>query len=117
MNQLLMYRAVEQVTRFDILISDPHAGDGFAPIEETENLTLQEVWDWLSLGGEWAFRVTAHGNPEKIFMRGLVSYESMRDAVAGKALMVVCNATDAELTEFEQKVCDRIKTQSATRKS
>jgi hypothetical protein len=106
--QLLFYMPVEKIDRFDILISDPHAGDDYTTIEGTANLTLQEVLDWLSAGGEWSFRVTAHGNPDKIFIRGLLGFESMRDAVAGEALMSLCTANEDEIDELEKKVRARV---------
>jgi len=113
--QLLFYMPVEKIDRFDILISDPHAGDDYTTIDSTVNLTLQEVLDWLSAGGEWSFRVTAHARPDKIFMRGLLGFESMRDAVAGEALMHLCHATEEEIDELEQKVRARVLHESVAR--
>ena len=106
--QLLFYAPVEQVNRFDIWLSDPHAGDEYTTIEDTVNLTMQEVLDWLSEGGEWSFRVAAHGNPAKIFIRGLLGFEGMRDAVAGESLMHLCTANDDEIAELEKKVRARV---------
>ncbi len=106
--QLLFYMPVEKINRFDILISDPHAGDDYSTIDGTVNLTMQEVWDWLSTGGEWSFRVTAHGNPDKVFIRGLLGFESMRAAVAGEALMHLCAANEDEIAELEKKVRARV---------
>lgn len=107
--QLLYYRPVEQVTRFDILISDPHKrNDPYTTIDSSANLTLQEVWEWLCDGGEWSFRVTAHNNPDKVFMSGLTTYESMRSAVDGEALVSLCTATEEEADELAQKVHDRV---------
>lgn len=106
--ELLFYTPVEKVDRFDILISDPHAGDDYTTIEGTAGLTLQEVLDWLSAGGEWSFRVTARGNPDKIFIRGLLGFEGMRDAVAGESLMSLCTANEDEIEELEKKVRARV---------
>jgi hypothetical protein len=106
--QLLFYMPVEKVDRFDILISDPHAGDEYTTIDGTANLTMQEVFDWLGAGGEWSFRVTAHNNPNKIFIRGLLGFESMRDAVAGESLMSLCTANEDEIEELEKKVRTRV---------
>ena len=105
--QLLFYKPVEKINRFDIWISDPHAGDSYHTLDCTVNLTMQEVWDWLSGGGEWSFRVTAHSNPNKIFIRGLLGFESMRDAVAGEELIHLCTANEEELAALEQKVRER----------
>lgn len=106
--QLLFYAPVEKIDRFDIWVSDPHAGDHYSTLDSTVNLTMQEVWDWLSTGGEWSFRVTAHGNPDKIFIRGLLGFEGMRDAVAGESLMHLCTATEEEIDELEKKVRARV---------
>lgn len=106
---LLYYQDVEQITRFDILISDPHKhGDCYTTIESSVGLTLQEVWDWLSNGGEWSFIVTAHNDANNVFLRGTTSYKSMRAAVDGRILMSLCTATEEEAEELAQRTHQRV---------
>ena len=107
--QLLYYRPVEQVTRFDILISDPHKrNDPYTTIDGSASLTLQEVWEWLCDCGEWSFRVTAHNDPDNVFMSGLTTYKSLRAAVDGQALCNLCTATEEEADELAKEVHDRV---------
>lgn len=102
------YQDVEQVKRFDILISDIHAhNDPYKTIESSVGLTLQEVWDWLCDGGEWAFIVTAHNDAAKVFMRG-ETLASMRAASEGRVLMSLCTATEEEAAELVEKTRLRI---------
>lgn len=105
---LLTYAPVKKTDRFDILISDVHQGGEKIAIDGTTNLTLQEVWEWLCHGGDWAFTITAHGNPDKIFMDGVLNYLSMRAAVDGRMLCYLCEATDAEISELQEKVHKRV---------
>jgi hypothetical protein len=105
---LFYYRPVEKVTRFDILISDPYQGGEHHTIDGTENLSLQEVWEWLCTGGDWSFIVTAHNNPEQVFMRGSTYDDNcFRHAVDGEALMRLCTATKEESEEFRSDVKKR----------
>jgi hypothetical protein len=105
--EVLYHEPIEKINRFDILIADVYAGDDYTTIDGTENITMQEVWDWLSTGGDWNFRVTAHGQPDKIFLRGFVALNGMRDAVAGEALMRLGEATEEELNELYAKIRQR----------
>lgn len=106
---LMYYQDVEQIKRFDILISDPHkSGDPYTAIEGSVGLTLQEVWDWLSNCGEWSFIVTAHNDANNVFLRGTTSYKSMRAAAEGRILMSLCVATEAEAEELAQKTHQRV---------
>lgn len=108
MPDLLYYEPVTKIDRFDILISDVHAGDDYKTISSTTNLSLQQVWDWLCDGGDWSFRVTAHNQPDHVFMSGLVRYESLRAAAAGEVLVHLCSATDEEAAELKEKAHNRI---------
>jgi hypothetical protein len=105
--EVLYHEPIEKINRFDILIADVYAGDDYTTIDGTENITMQEVWDWLSTGGDWNFRVTAHGQPDKIFLRGFVALNGMRDAVAGEALVRLGEVTKDELDELYAKIRSR----------
>jgi hypothetical protein len=108
MRNLLYYEPVTKIDRFDILISDVHAGDDYTTIPSTTNLSLQEVWDWLCDGGDWGFRVTAHNMPDQVFMSGLLRYGSLRAAADGEVLVHLCEATDEEAAELKEKTRNRL---------
>ena len=105
---LLFYDPIEKIDRFDILISDPHQGGEETTITGTTNLSLQEVWDWLSRGGDWSFTVTAHNCPEKIFISGLLRYQSIRAAVDGQVLCSLCSATEDDIGDLVEKAHKRV---------
>lgn len=107
--QLLYYSPVEQINRFDVLISDPHKhGDPYTTIEGSVKLTLQEVWDWLCDCGEWSFMITAHGDSNNVFMRGETNYKSMKSASEGRTLVSLCTVTKEESEELAEKVHARV---------
>lgn len=107
--QLLYHEPCEKITRFDIHIIDPYChGDTFTVIEGSENLTLQEVWEWLGHGGDWKFKVTAHGAPEKVFMDGYTYHDyGFRAAVDGYNVVNLCTPTDEEAYELKERVYAR----------
>jgi hypothetical protein len=109
--QLLFQDPCEKITRFDIHIIDIYChGDTFTTIECSENLSLQEVWEWLCHGGDWKFKVTAHGQPDKVFMDGYLYHDnSFRAAVDGHNLAVLCEATEDEAYDLKEKVHQRYK--------
>lgn len=109
--ELLLKAPCERITRFDIHIIDIYChGDTFTTIEGSENLSLQEVWEWLCEGGDWKFKVTAHGQPDKVFLSGY-TYDDhcLRHAVDGYALAMLCDATDDEAYELKARVHERRK--------
>lgn len=107
--QLMYYEKCEQIKLFDILVSDPHAGDAFTTLASTENLTLQEVWEWLCEGGDWSFKVIAHGRPDKVFMSGLIHFNALKHAAAGEAPIHLCFATEEEANELKEKTYARLR--------
>jgi hypothetical protein len=109
--QLLFKYPCEKITRFDIRIIDPYChGDTFTTIEGSENLALQEVWEWLCQGGDWKFEVTAHGDPTKVFLSGYTYHDHcLRAAVDGHNLAVLCTATDDEAYALKKQVYKRVK--------
>jgi hypothetical protein len=107
MRNLLYYEPVTKIDRFDILISDVHAGDDYTTIPSTTNLSLQEVWDWLCHGGDWSFKVIEHDQADHVFMSGLVGHESLRAAADGELLVHLCDATDEEAAELKEKAHNR----------
>jgi hypothetical protein len=109
MPNLLYYEPVTKIDRFDILISDVHAGDDYTTIPSTTNLSLQQVWDWLCHGGDWSFKVIEHGQPDHVFMSGLVGHESLRAAADGELLVHLCAATDEEAKELKEKAHNRVR--------
>jgi len=110
---VVYYEQCEKISGFDILISDPYRrGDEYTVGQNATNISLQEVWEWLSCGGCWNFRVTATGKPDSVFMSGLLhdTCGSMRDKVDGKYLVnLVSDATREEMMEFRKQVHDRIR--------
>ena len=91
---------IEKVHLFDILISDVHAGDDYTTIDTSAGLTFHEVWEWISSGGEWAFRVTEHKNHDNIFMTG-TTYKSMDDARKGEESIYLGTANNEEVNELQ----------------
>jgi len=102
------YQNVERIKLFDILIADVHSrNDPYTTIDRTRGLTLQEVWDWLCTGGDWAFIVTAHNDATKVFMRG-ETLASLRAASEGRILMSLCTATEEEAEALARQTHKRI---------
>lgn len=98
--ELLYYEPIEKVDRFDVLISDPYCnGDEYRAIEGSSNLTMHQVWEWLSEGGDWAFRVTAAGNPDRLFMNGCTYDFGMRQASEGRVLQRLSYGRDSHEPE------------------
>lgn len=109
--QLLFQDPCEKITRFDIRIIDPYChGDTFTTIEGSENLALQEVWEWLCQGGDWKFEVTAHGDHTKVFLSGYTYHDHcLRAAVDGHNLAVLCEATEDEAYDLKERAYQRQK--------
>jgi len=107
--QLMYFEKCEQIKRFDILVSDPHAGDAFTTLPSTECLTLQEVWEWLCAGGDWSYKVIAHGRPDKVFMSGLIYVNALRHAYEGEEPIHLCFATEEEADEVKEKAFSRLR--------
>jgi hypothetical protein len=108
--QLMYFEKCEQIKHFDILVSDPHAGDEFTKLSDTTYLTLQEVWAWLCEGGDWSFKVIAHAQPDKVFMRGSLYHDNvLRHAAAGEMPVHLCFATEEEANEIKEKAHARIR--------
>jgi hypothetical protein len=107
--QLVYFEQCEQIRRFDILVSDPHAGCERRALPSTTNLTLQEVWEWLCEGGEWSYKVTAHGQPDKVFMSGLTYINALKHAYEGSSAVHLCFATEEEAEEFKEKTFSRLR--------
>jgi hypothetical protein len=108
--QLFYYEPCEKVPGFDILVSDPYAGGAFTTLSTTVNLNLQQVWEFLCEGGDWSFKVTAHAQPDKIFMRGSIYHDNMlRSAADGKTQYSLCFATPDEAADITEKTRARIR--------
>ena len=108
--QLFYHEPCEKVTGFDILVSDPYAGGEFTTLCTTVNLNLQQVWEFLCEGGDWSFKVTAHAQPEKIFMRGSLYHDNMlRSAADGRTSYHLCFANSEEMGELKEKVHKRLR--------
>jgi hypothetical protein len=108
--QLFYHEPYEKVTGFDILVSDPYAGGEFTTLCTTVNLNLQQVWEFLCEGGDWSFKVTAHNQPEKIFMRGSLYHDNMlRSAADGRTSYHLCFANSEEMAELKEKVHKRLR--------
>ena len=108
--QLWYHEPREKITGFDILLSDPYAGGGFRAIDMTVNLSLQQVWEFLCEGGDWNYKVTAHGQPDKVFMSGAIYHDHvLRHAVDGEAPVHLCFATEEEANEIKEKAHARIR--------
>lgn len=52
--------------RFDIHIEDSYASDGFSTIPHTENLTVEQVGNFILSGGDWNFQITPHGKSPEV---------------------------------------------------
>lgn len=100
MEKVITYEEdVKKIPLFDILISDIHAGDEYSTIDCSIGLTYHEVWEWISEGGDWAFRVVEHKNPDNVFMTGN-TYQSMNSARKGVAQVVLGHVTEEEIDEL-----------------
>jgi hypothetical protein len=98
--ELLYYEPIEKVDRFDVLIRDLHCDhDRLETIEGSAGLTIHQVWEWLSEGGDWAFQVTAAGNPDRVFMSGYTYDYGMRHASEGRVLQRVSYGADSHVAE------------------
>ena len=75
---------MRKIDRFDILLSDPYSDDGSDECYMAMhiNVTMQDVWEWMSNSGDWSFKITEHGNRANVFIAG-DTIESMCDAVNG----------------------------------
>ena len=108
--QLFYYEPCEKVTGFDILVSDPYAGDEFKTLNMTTNLNLQQVWEFLCEGGDWSYKVTAHARPDKVFMVGSIYHDNIfRNAADGQAQYHLCFATEDEAHEMKEKTYERLR--------
>jgi hypothetical protein len=103
--QLFYFEKCEKVSGFDILVSDPYAGGDFATLCTTVNLNLQQVWEFLCEGGDWSFKVTAHAQPDRIFMRGSLYHDNVfRHSADGERDWHLCHANPDEVAELRDKV-------------
>lgn len=108
--QLVYFEKCEKVTGFDILLSDPYAGGGFKTNSTTVNLSLQQVWEFLCEGGDWSFKVTPHGQPDKVFMSGSIYHDNvLRHAADGERDWHLCFANSEEMAELKEKVHKRLR--------
>lgn len=89
----------KKISLFDILVSDIHAGDDYTTIDSSVGLTYHEVWEWISEGGDWAFKVTEHKNHDNIFMVGS-TYQSMNSARKGENEIHLTSASEEEIEEL-----------------
>lgn len=94
---------VKKISFFDILVSDIHAGDEYEIIEGTSKLTYHEVWEWISQGGDWGYKVVEHGNPENLFMSGL-ALKNMDSARKGKETFSLGAAHEDELEKIKKEL-------------
>ena len=107
---LIYYEKCEKIEGFDILLSDPYAGDALETIDSTVNLNLQQVWEFLCEGGDWNFKVTAHGRLDKVFMSGSIYHDNvLRHATDGQVDWHLCFATPAEMEELREKTRTRLR--------
>lgn len=104
--QLVYFKKCEQIKKFDILVADRHnRNDSFTRLDCSTGLTLQEVWNWLCEGGDWAYRITAHDQPDRVFLSGVTYFENcLKHANEGEELIHLCFANDDEVTDFKNKV-------------
>jgi len=100
MTEMITYHnKIKKISFFDIWVSDIHAGEDYSIIDTTNKLTYHEVWEWISRGGDWSFKVTEHENPENIFLIGS-SYKDMDNARKGEESLVLGHATEKEMDEI-----------------
>jgi hypothetical protein len=101
-NCVTYHKNTKKIKLFDILIDDIHSmsdKDSAHTIDSTKGLTYHEVWEWISTGGDWYFKVTEHNNPENVFMTG-TTYEDMNRARKGEEDLVIGHATEAEISDI-----------------
>lgn len=96
----------KKISLFDILVKDIHAGDDYETLNSSEGLTYHEVWEWISRGGDWDFRVTEHKNYENVFMVGS-SYQNMDAARKGENEVHLASLTKEELSEMDKDLQEK----------
>lgn len=100
---------INKIRFFDILVKDIHKhGDKYETIDSSKQLTYHEVWEWISKGGDWNFKVTEHNNPENVFLVGS-SYQNMNSARKGTENLVIGHATNEEIEEIHENLFQKRK--------
>lgn len=102
--QVIYNNKINKIKLFDILIDDIHSMSDESDahtIDSTVGLTYHEVWEWISTGGDWYFKVTEHNNPENVFLTG-TSYENMDNARKGEEELVLGEATESEISDIKK---------------
>lgn len=103
----ISYRSkINKIKLFDILVDDIHSmGESSEAhtIEGSAGLAYHEVWEWISRGGDWYFKITEHNNPENVFMTG-TTYQDMDSARKGEEELSIGSATEAEISDIYKLV-------------
>jgi hypothetical protein len=101
---IIYHNEIKKIKLFDILVDDIHSmgEDSEAhTLDDTVALTYHEVWEWISTGGDWYFKVIEHNNPENVFMNG-TTYKDMNSARKGEEELLLAHATEAEISDIEK---------------
>lgn len=107
MEKVVTYEeSVKKISLFDILVSDIHAGDDYSTIDSSVGLTYHEVWEWISEGGDWAFRVVEHKNHENVFMVGS-TYQDMNSARKGFNQVVLGHVPEEEINDLHNELNEK----------
>jgi hypothetical protein len=101
---VIYHNKINKIKLFDILVDDIHSmGEDSKPhaLDDTVALTYHEVWEWISTGGDWYFKVIEHNNPENVFMNG-TTYQDMNSARKGEEELLLASVTEAEISDIEK---------------
>ena len=81
---IVLIKPCKQIKFFDILTRDIHSRvDEYSAAESTTKLNIQEVFSFISGGGDWDWKVVEHNNAENVFMSGS-SHHSLQSVVKGE---------------------------------
>lgn len=100
---------IQKIQFFDILVKDIHKrNDKYEILDSSKKLTYHEVWEWISTGGDWNFKVTEHNNPDNVFLVGS-TYQNMDAARKGIEDVVIGHATKDEIDQIHEDLFQKRK--------
>jgi len=111
--QIVLIKPCKQIKFFDILTRDIHSrGDEYSATESTTKLNIQEVFNFISEGGDWNWKVVEHNNAENVFMSGS-SYQNVQSAVKGEEELSLGFLEEEEVEEIHKLIKQKMRVRYA----
>jgi len=107
--QIILINPCKKIEYFDILTRDIHQhGEDYSASEGNIKLNINEVFDFISQGGDWNWKVVEHNNVENVFMSGS-SYKSMQDAAKGEEHLSLGWLEEHEIEELHETIYQKMR--------